>query len=818
MNSKGAGLSQMDKLQRIQRVLDEWRRRRSVGDEVSVSDLINSNRDLMPELGYALRSSDPNETVAATLPLDDSSRPRQRDAQPAPEIDGYEILGELKRGGQGTVFRAIQLATGREVALKVLLGGMLAGGAARMRLRREVELLGQIRHPHVVTVFDSGESHGVLYYAMDYIPGQDLSDYLKLPGLQRSELLRLFTEICDGLHAAHVKGIIHRDVKPSNVRVDTNGKACVVDFGLARELSSSAVDRLTEQGQFLGSIKWAAPEHFTGDTDTRSDVYSLGVMLYETFTGREPYKLSGSVRDRAKDEQTVRETEPPAPRRVKPGLDPELEAIILSCLIKEPERRYYQNAGDLARDLRSYSAGLPIAAKGQSWSYLAWKLVRRNWLRASAFASAAVLLVAYAVSMTLMFQAVTRERENAQRVATVFQSTIESLEPERAAGAEWTPLHQSLLDGLLAADEQLAALVDFPEVEAEVRGTIGRALVTLDKPQEARRHLARAVELNSALRGNKAPETLEDRHYLAWAVKEDGAPDEAEQLYAAVLADRRATLGDEHLAVAATLNNLGQLYREKRDFAQAEPLLREALQIRTRLRARGEFLAASEANLGSLLRERGGALTREAGQGGGAPADPAGREAARALLDESATRLEQALQMRQALFGERDFRTVVSMNMLGLLKRERAALRRGDEDAAGALSDLEASLAILQRAHDLRLAVLPLSHRHISVSKINLGIALNELERYGEAEPYLRDALQRFVREEDPIGIERSAQQLHHSLVGQERPAEADAALQAALRDLQSRIDALPPERHEQRAALERTASQIETLLGAPPR
>ncbi|HMQ15631.1 MAG TPA: serine/threonine-protein kinase, partial [Phycisphaerae bacterium] len=357
MDSKGVAISSMDKQQRIQRVIDEWRRRRSAGGEASESDLFSSHPDLMPELEYALRSSDLNETLVAIAP--DRRAGRFASSSQRPSIAGYEILDELKKGGQGTVFRARQLGTGRDVALKVLLGGVLAGAHARARLQREVQVLSQIRHRNVVTVHDSGESQGVMYYAMEYIAGEDLGDYFKRPIHSRRELLRIFAEICDGLQAAHVKGIIHRDVKPSNVRVDHEGRPLVVDFGLARDLSDSDGPQLTEDGQFVGSIKWAAPEHFTGQTDTRSDVYAVGVMMFEAFTGTEPYKLSGQFRDRHHNERIIRETAPPSPRRVRPDIDPDLETIITCCLAKDPAERFYQNAGELARDLRSYAAGLP---------------------------------------------------------------------------------------------------------------------------------------------------------------------------------------------------------------------------------------------------------------------------------------------------------------------------------------------------------------------------------------------------------------------------------------------------------------------------
>jgi tetratricopeptide (TPR) repeat protein/predicted Ser/Thr protein kinase len=810
MDSKGVAISSMDKQQRIQRVIDEWRRRRSAGGEASESDLFSSHPDLMPELEYALRSSDLNETLVAIAP--DRRAGRFASSSQRPSIAGYEILDELKKGGQGTVFRARQLGTGRDVALKVLLGGVLAGAHARARLQREVQVLSQIRHRNVVTVHDSGESQGVMYYAMEYIAGEDLGDYFKRPIHSRRELLRIFAEICDGLQAAHVKGIIHRDVKPSNVRVDHEGRPLVVDFGLARDLSDSDGPQLTEDGQFVGSIKWAAPEHFTGQTDTRSDVYAVGVMMYEAFTGTEPYKLSGQFRDRHHNERIIRETAPPSPRRVRPDIDPDLDTIIACCLAKDPAERFYQNAGELARDLRNYAAGLPIAAKAQSWSYLAAKLARRHWARAAGIAGLAALIIVYAVSMTLMYQSSNRARLNAERVAGVLRHTIHGIDPERASGGEWTPLHQALFESLVEADKQLDALTDFPGVEADVRGTIGRALVTLDKAADARRHLTRAAALDHDLLGPLDPTTLETRHFYAWSLKQDNDPAAAEREYLDVLDKKRNVLGTRSLSVAATLNNLGQLYREQRAFDKAEPLLREAFTLRRELGAPREDLATSEANLGSLLRERAGETARQASAASDAPARAQYIEQAALLFRQARPLLASALEARQALFGDKDFRTVVSMNMLGLLDRELGLLLRTAENEQAALASLAQSLSLLQRAHDLRLGVLPITHRHITVSKVNLGLVLNDLGRYAEAEPFLREALSRFLDEDNPVGIQRACEQLVLAQRRQENAAAATLTIQQTRDRLAERLEALGPERNDLRQRLERLIGQVAAL------
>lgn len=228
-------------------------------------------------------------------------------------IAGYRLLREVNRGGQAVVYQAIQNSTGQQVAVKVLLEGPLAGPGERARLEREVQILGALRHPNIVSIIDRGiTDHGWLFIVMEYIPGRPLDGYLaqrrasaappRKPGETNDieESLRLFLKICDAVGAAHQRGIVHRDLKPSNILVDEHGEPHVVDFGLARTgLGSMAEARepVTVTGQFIGSLPYASPEQVQGGCtiDARSDVYSLGIMLYQMLTGQFPYDVSGSM-------------------------------------------------------------------------------------------------------------------------------------------------------------------------------------------------------------------------------------------------------------------------------------------------------------------------------------------------------------------------------------------------------------------------------------------------------------------------------------------------------------------------------------------
>jgi len=218
------------------------------------------------------------------------------------EIPGYEILEEIHRGGQGIVYRAVQLGTKREVALKVMLEGPLADEVTRRRFEREVELAASLRHPNIVTILDSGVSQGRYYFAMEYIDGLRLDRYLAQVRPSLRQTLQLFVKICEAVNFAHQRGVIHRDIKPPNILVDWAGEPHVLDFGLAKPLQTadareSTVAVVSVSGQLLGTVAYMSPEQTLGgqNVDVRSDVYSLGVVFYEALLGQLPYSVEGPL-------------------------------------------------------------------------------------------------------------------------------------------------------------------------------------------------------------------------------------------------------------------------------------------------------------------------------------------------------------------------------------------------------------------------------------------------------------------------------------------------------------------------------------------
>ena len=339
-----------------------------------------------------------------------------------PVVRGYEIKRTLSHGGQGVVYQAIQMSTRRKVALKVLLYSAHASPSARKRFEREIELVASLRHPHIVTVFDSGAtSDGRPFCVMDYVRGEPLRQYMRDRRVKLDEALQLFGKVCDAMNHAHQNGVIHRDLKPSNILVDAEGNPKVLDFGLAKMTGGPEKTLVSLTGQVVGTLPYMSPEQARGDPDridTRTDVYALGVILYEMLTGQYPYPVVGEMADVLRH---ITETPPtPLSRQWKAGsgvtgqapkrlwgrdcpIDSEVQTIVLKALSKERERRY-QSAGELARDVRHYLAGEPIEARRESGLYVAKKWVQRHRVAATVTFGIIVMVLVGIVMITAMWQ------------------------------------------------------------------------------------------------------------------------------------------------------------------------------------------------------------------------------------------------------------------------------------------------------------------------------------------------------------------------------------------------------------------------------
>ncbi|HRX83469.1 MAG TPA: protein kinase [Phycisphaerae bacterium] len=357
------------------------------GEDTSATRIIDTNTGCASSASTVPAS--PGASPAAGRPhAGPGSDFHEGDPPGPPHIAGYHGFREIHRGGQGIVYQAVQRSTQRKVAIKLPLDDRDPAGVSRKRFEREIQLVAQLQHPNIVAVFDSGITRdNRRYFIMDYIRGLPLRDYVRRNQVPLEATLRLFCNLCRAVHHAHLRGVVHRDLKPSNVLVTADGIVKVLDFGLAKSLVAAIDTVVSTTGQFIGTLAYTAPEQLRGrldEVDQRSDIYSLGVMLYELLTGRYPFVQPGEL------ERLVEQfaTAPPLPPSEawtpaagisreadsaarSPGnpIDTDLETIVLKTLAKESHRRY-ATAEDLAQDLELYLAGEPIAARRDSIAYV----------------------------------------------------------------------------------------------------------------------------------------------------------------------------------------------------------------------------------------------------------------------------------------------------------------------------------------------------------------------------------------------------------------------------------------------------------------
>ncbi len=304
---------------------------------------------------------------------------------------GYEVLGELGRGGMGVVYKARQLKAGRIVALKMILAGGHATPADLTRFRREAEAIARLQHPHIVQIYEVGDCDGLPFFSLEFCPGGSLHRKLGGTPLPPQEAAQLVECLARAVNAAHRKGILHRDLKPANILLAEDGTPRITDFGLAKRLDEAGQ---TTTGTILGTPSYMAPEQAQGrasDIGPLCDVYALGAILYECLTGRPPF-LAATALDTML--QVVND-DPVSPRQLQPRLPRDLETVCLKCLRKEPERRY-ASAEDLADDLRHFRAGEPVRARAIGLPGRLWRWVRRNPALAALSGTAALLLVVVA--------------------------------------------------------------------------------------------------------------------------------------------------------------------------------------------------------------------------------------------------------------------------------------------------------------------------------------------------------------------------------------------------------------------------------------
>jgi hypothetical protein len=357
----------------------------------------------------------------------DITFPSWPSAQHTPTVPGYDILGELGRGGMGVVFKARQVRLNRLVALKMIHAGELTDADTLARFRTEAEAVARLQHPNIVQIYEVGEADGRPYFSLEYVGGGSLAQRAAGRAQPPAQAAAVVEVLARAVHYAHSQGVIHRDLKPGNILLadDPSASPKVADFGLAKYPTPAAADSPSRRGLVVGTPQYMAPESYTSPATVGplADVYALGAILYELLTGRPPFRGANAVDTLLQ----VRLLEPLPPRVWQPKTPRDLETIALKCLEKEPRLRY-PSARDLADDLRRFQAGVPIRARPASLTERAWKLTRRHPAITALSVTAAAVIVVLFAGMTSRW----RQAES-ERVATAAALAVAE---ERLAQAE----------------------------------------------------------------------------------------------------------------------------------------------------------------------------------------------------------------------------------------------------------------------------------------------------------------------------------------------------------------------------------------------
>ena len=573
-------------------------------------------------------SRTPDDDLEATRSVFDpelSARRAEALGVPA-EVDGYRMLRVLGEGGMGVVYEAEQREPRRRVAFKVLREGSRMDDLHVRLFRREVETLARLRHPNIAAIYGSGRlPDGRPYFAMELIEGDTLAAYLQgrpspSSRVELAHRLAIARRVADAVHYAHQRGVIHRDLKPSNIFVvrghdsgATGSGAAhgpdvkILDFGLARLTDDDSNATLTsELGDIRGTLPYMSPEQARGESrnlDVRSDVYALGVILYELVTGQRPYDLQKAALLEAV--RVICET-PPRPMRDTPSgigrVDADLQTIVMKALEKDAERRY-ASAAAFGDDLERYLTSQPILAHAPSAAYQLRMLVTRHRAVVAAAAVAlAVIVVASVVSTAMFFRART-EAAKARQVSAFLSEMLSGVGPSVALGRD-TALLREVLE---ATGKRVSTeLADQPDVAAGIEQVLGTTWLQLGDIEQARKYANDAYDKRRKLHRGANADLAGDLGLLTNVAWRQGEFAAAESLGRVTLDMRRKLGKGPNAETAGALTDLGSILLQVGRFDDAEPMLREALTMRQAIvKGDDRDLAVQWNALGNVMQYRG---------------------------------------------------------------------------------------------------------------------------------------------------------------------------------------------------------------------
>jgi serine/threonine protein kinase len=688
-------------------------------------------------------------------------------------IGPYVLVKKLGEGGMGQVWLAEQTSpVKRQVALKLIKGG-LYDSAVIQRFEAERQSLAVMNHPAIAKVFDAGSTaDGQPYFVMEYVDGRPITRYCDNKKLKIRERLELFIKMCEGVQHAHQKAIIHRDLKPSNILVaEVDGKPVprIIDFGLAKAISpqlGGEQTQFTQMGAFVGTRGFMSPEQADPsvlDVDTRTDVYSLGVVLYVLLTGMLPFDSEGEKK-KPIDEvlRQLREEDPPSPsakligdkqtqtdsamkrttqaRQLVAVLRGDLDWITMKALEKDRARRY-GTPMELAADIERYLENRPVEARPAGAGYRLKKYVRRHRVGVAVTAGATGLLVAFAVMQGVQLRRTTRERDRANRITEFMTGMFKVSDPSEARGNSVTA--REILDK--ASKDIDAGLAKDPELQAQMMTVMGNVYEALGLYQRAQSLLERSVEVRRRVLGPNNPDTLKSMSTLGFDLGREGRYVDAEKIDRQTIDLQRRVLGPEHPDTLVSMRNLGWTVRLEGRYAEAEKLDRETLEIRRRVLGPENLDTVASMSIVAVdLR----------GEGKYADAEKLERE---------------TLEIRKRVQGPEHPDTLLAMTNLGQTLQQE---NRYSEAEKLELETLEIERRVLGPEHPSTLGLMN-----------NLAIDLRSEGKYAEAEELDRQTLEirrRVLGPEHPDTIS-TMNGLANSLYGERKYAEAEKMDREAL-------------------------------------